>query len=414
MSNNKKIISILATNFAGNKGAAAMLKSLIVNLSLDFSGTLEYNLLSVYPKEDEDQNPYSNLKVVSCKPEQIIFVAFPLAIIFYLVQWIKPLRLLLLKNKILKALYESDLVVDEAGISFVDSRGFVMNTYNFICVATPLLLGKRVVKFSQAMGPFSGWNKLLAKIVLPRIKTICARGKGTYEHLNSLGLQNVALCADGAFVMHDSEESRANINNIIAGDVFYEKQIISVSVSSVVEKYCDKTGIDYIGIMTNFIDHLISNRNYGVIIIANAARKKSTARKNNDLIVGQKIYNKLVYKQGARFYNEEFTPEEIREFIGLSKLMVGSRFHAMIGALYKGVPVLLVGWSHKYKEVLDMFVLGQHSTDYKKLNLQDLIEKFGILEKHAVEIRGNISIYLPDVQKSAYNNISIIISELNA
>lgn len=35
-------------------------------------------------------------------------------------------------DKIIKAYSQCDIVIDEAGISFVDSRGFIMNTYAFV------------------------------------------------------------------------------------------------------------------------------------------------------------------------------------------------------------------------------------------------------------------------------------------
>jgi polysaccharide pyruvyl transferase WcaK-like protein len=182
----------------------------------------------------------------------------------------------------------------------------------------------------------------------------------------------------------------------------------------VVEKYCEKSGLDYKGIMCRFIDHLIQEKGYGVLIIANAARAGKTGRKNNDLPVCQAVYDGVQNKERCRWYPEEFTPEAIREFIGLSQLMVASRFHAMIGALYKGVPVLLVGWSHKYKEVLDMFKLGRSAIDYKKLDYDDLVAAFSALEAEQDEIRTKIRTHLGAVQRCAYKNIEMILEALGA
>lgn len=399
-------ISILATTFAGNKGAAAMLQSVVKNLDPNYS----YNLLSVYPEEDRQQNPYSNLRVVDCKPEKIIFIAFPLAILYFLLNWIQPFRRLLLKHPILGALHEADLVLDVAGITFVDSRGFVMNTYNFICVATPLLLGKKVIKYSQALGPFNNfWNRLWAKMVLPRMEKICARGEITYLHLAELKLKNVELCADGAFIMPDDPVATRNIQTLISGDsLFSSRPIVSISISSVVRKYCAKVGIPYEEIMARFIDHLIENKGYGVVIIANAAREGKSGHKNNDLHVCDHVFGLVKNKEYCRWYHKEFTPEEIRELISLSKLMVASRFHAMIGALYKEVPVLLIGWSHKYKEVLDMFELGRNATDYNTLNLEALLSEFDRFESEAEEIKIKISAHLQKVKESSMKNIHCI------
>ena len=407
----KKVIGITATDFAGNKGAAAMLQAIVKNVKKEIED-VEFKLFSVYPREDESQNPYSYLEVVACKPEQIIFIGFPLAILYKLLCRVSFIKKLLLKNKILKGIDECDFIVDAAGISFVDSRGFVMNTYNFICVATPLLLGKKVIKFSQAMGPFNSfWNKLWAKLTLPHVTKICARGEVTYKHLIQLGLKNVEVCADGAFSMLDDEMSKKQVQAMLETYKLSKGEYVTLSISSVVNKYCKKNNFIYVGKMRELITYL-NDRGYKVLIIANAARKGNSKNKNNDLLVCSEVYGSLENKAGCIWIEEEFTPEVIRELIGNSRMLIASRFHAMIGALEKGIPVLLIGWSHKYKEVLDMFKVGEYATDYKELSFESIIAKFEQLDQDYDSIRASIVNHLDKVKNSSYKNIQIILDEL--
>lgn len=406
-------IGITATDFAGNKGAAAMLQSIVKNIKKQHEA-VEFSLFSVYPAEDRQQNPYDYLKVISTKPEHIIFLAFPFAILYKVLGWIKPFKKLLLKNKILKGFSNCDFVLDVAGISFVDSRGFVMNTYNFICMATPLLLGKKVIKLSQAMGPCkSFFNKLWAKIALPKLDKICSRGQYTHEHLLELGLKNVELCADIAFLMPDDTEAKTKVNKLIEGDDFYNRKFVSLSISSVVYKYCGESGIDYYKIMTEFVSYL-NAKGYGVLLIANAAREGKEKLKNNDLPVGDKLYSMVEQKENVRWYSKEFVPEMIRELISKSEILVASRFHAMIGALEKCVPVLLIGWSHKYKEVLDMFQLGNYAVDFKKLNYSDLTAMFDKVENNREDIVNKIQTNLPNVKNLSAKNFDIVNDKINS
>jgi colanic acid/amylovoran biosynthesis protein len=46
-------------------------------------------------------------------------------------------------------------------------------------------------------------------------------------------------------------------------------------------------------------------------------------------------------------------PFVLKQILGQALLVVGSRFHALVGALSQGVPVLAVGWSHKYPALLE-------------------------------------------------------------
>ncbi|MDR1496074.1 MAG: hypothetical protein LBS67_04045, partial [Clostridiales Family XIII bacterium] len=133
-------VAIVAASFNGNKGAAAMLQSSIKQLWSRYGHQLNINLMSTYPADDRRLNPYDFVKVVSCKPGKLVFLAFPLSIVFKLLSWLPPAKSLLKKNKVIRAFCECDLVIDESGVSFVDSRGPVMNLYAFVTIATPLLL----------------------------------------------------------------------------------------------------------------------------------------------------------------------------------------------------------------------------------------------------------------------------------
>ncbi len=405
----KIVIAITAASYSGNKGAAAMLQSSIRQLHEKYKDRLTINLMSVYPGEDKEQLPWDFINVVSTKPEELLFIAFPLSVLYWLFRWCPPVKWLLKKNHIIRNYLDTNVCLDEAGISFVDSRGFVMNTYAFVCAAVPLLLGVPVVKYSQAMGTFKNpYNRFLAKWILPKLSLICARGQGTYENLRGIGIEkNVKLCADGAFTMADSPEWNKKIDELVKRDSFYNDNVVGLSISSVVQKKCAKLGIDYTGIMVQFIETL-NKKGYPVLMIANAARINSEKSRNNDLLVGDAIYEALKDREMCRWYHEEMEAEQIRALIGKCRFLVASRFHAMIGSLEQKVPVLLVGWSHKYQEVLDMFELGQYAIDFSGLNLEDLVNAFDNFVLAEEEIRGKLEKNLERVQESSYKNIEYI------
>lgn len=402
-------IGITAASYSGNKGAAAMLQSSIKQLHNIYGDRLNINLMSVYPGEDKKQLPFDFINITSTKPEQLLFITFPLAVLYKLFKWCPPIKKLIAKNKIIKTYLKTDLVVDEAGISFVDSRGFVMNTYAFVCAAVPLLVGTPVVKYSQALGTFKNpYNRFLAKWILPKLKLICARGQGTYDNLMGIGIKdNVKLCADGAFSMEDSEYWNAEVNKICGEDSFYNENVVGLSISSVVEKKCAKMGIAYKDTMVSFVNYL-NESGYHVILIANAARINSEKSRNNDLLVGDAIYNDIADKTKVRWYHKEMDAEEIRAYIGKCRYLVASRFHAMIGSLEQKVPVLLIGWSHKYQEVLDMFELGQYAIDFSKLELSELKESFRNFISNEKDIRAKLDKNLDKVLESSKNNIKYI------
>ena len=410
---NKTItIAITAASYSGNKGAAAMLQSSISQLLEAYGERLDIRLMSVYPCEDRRQCPHACVTVVPAQPQKLLFAAFPCAVLYRVAGRCAPVRALLRKNQIL----------DEAGISFSDSRGFVMNTYAFVCMAVPMLLGVPAVKYSQALGPFHNvYNRLLAKLVLPGLKLILARGRLTKAHLCAAGIcKNVHLCADGAFSMpvDASVRKRVQKKSGPAG----KSRMAALSVSSVVEKKCRKAGIDYCRIMAGFIRYL-TNQGWQVFLFPNAARMHSAKPRNNDLMTGDAVAAaywkqensgwKSGMQEGLIWERREMDAEEIRARIAQCEVLVACRFHAMVFALSEQVPVLLTGWSHKYQEVMEQFGLAEYAADFSNLSLEGLCSSFDAFMENQEEIRHRIKKHLPKVQESSRQNVRLIVKLLD-
>ena len=61
----------------------------------------------------------------------------------------------------------------------------------------------------------------------------------------------------------------------------------------------------------------------------------------------------------------ESDPLVLKAIIGQSKLVISSRYHGLINALYQSVPVIATGWSHKYETLLNEYNLGDYMiSDY--------------------------------------------------
>lgn len=397
--------AVIAAAFSGNKGAAAMLESSIHHLSAA-DPSAEFFILSTYPTVDRVLNPFPNVTVLDARPLRLGLIINGAALLHRI---LPPLRGLL-QSAVpeLDALARADVLLDEGGITFVDGRGKFL-IYNVATLTPALMLGTPVVKIAQALGPFAEpLNRGCAKTILPRMAAIVARGETTREHLDSLGLTNVISGADLAFTLSVRPEERRAADRI-ARDFFDKARVVGFSPSAVLARAAAESEQSYVDAVVDQIDLVTQRLRRRVLLVAHSARADTDKRHNNDLPLCRDIYKSLARPDMVLFPDEELPSQVLRSLIARCDLFVASRFHAMISALATGVPVLVLGWSHKYQEVLEMFGLPRWSVPNDDLNLDAFEQHFSALASHRDQVEAQIRSALPRVQQLALEQIALVL-----
>ncbi len=227
------------------------------------------------------------------------------------------------------------------------------------------------------------------------------------ENLLSLNLEKnkIFQCPDAAFAMNVDTPLRPSVLAIEKHTIF-RSPVICFMLSSEVNKLAKETPINYIDTMTSFIKDL-NEKGYNILLLAHSSRKNSDHPKNNDLPLCIEVSQVINNPQKCFLPDEDLNAEELRHLIGKCKYVVTSRFHGMISSLAMGVPVIVIGWSHKYLEILKSFKLHIFFLDYKGISLDKLIDTFATLESTENEIRDKINTRLPQVISDSLKNAQI-------
>ncbi|MCL3862708.1 polysaccharide pyruvyl transferase family protein [Actinotalea sp. K2] len=400
-------VAVIGSALSGNKGAAAMLESGVQQLSARDTRS-RFVLLSMYPRSDAEQNPYPAMRVLDASPLRLGVLINGSALLHRL---LPPLRRTIERAvPEVGALATADVLLDQGGITFVDGRGKFL-IYNVASILPALFVGTPVVKCAQAMGPFrTPLNRLAAKALLPRMAAIVSRGAVTHEHLMGLGLANVTAGADLAFTLevteHDAAIARAAVDMTFFDDD--DGDVVGVSPSAVLRKSAEANGGDYVAEVQRMIDHLTGTLGKKVLLVAHSARAHTDKTHNNDLPLCREVFAGLGHTDRVLFPDAELSSQALRYLIGRCDVFVASRFHAMVSSLAMGVPTLVIGWSHKYREVLDMFGLASWAVGHDAYSDEVFAERIGRLlaEQHAV--REQLVGALPEVKQRALEQIDII------
>lgn len=397
-------IAIIGSALSGNKGAAAMLESSISTLT-DRLGDVQFTLFSMYPDEDSAQNTYPNLRVLDARPVKLGVVINSLALAYRL---LPPMRgLLRRRSASIAALSQADVLLDQGGITFTDGREKFL-LYNVASILPALNTRTPVFKCAQAVGPFTNpINRRVSRIFLPKVRTIVSRGHITHGLALGLGLTNVVEGADYAFALPAPDTVSAEAAYEIPETFFDGADVVGISPSVVVQKKVAARGADYVEILVAFV---AAQRAAGrrVLILPHSARTSTDKTHNNDLPLCRTLAARFEGDSGVFVIQTELSSQDLRHYIGRCTYFVASRFHAMVSALAMGVPTLVIGWGHKYEEVLAMFGLEQWALPHGDLAVERLDADFRELVGAESDVRAALSTHLPDVVARSVSQADLI------
>ena len=399
-------IAIIGAALSANKGAAAMVESVMARLPNEM-GDCHFDILTTYPDADASRIPAgADAAVVGLQPLRLALVEFPIACLALVARTLR-IPLFWVRSRGCRSMLDSSVVVDVAGISFADGRGFAIVVYNALMTGVPLLLGVPTVKAAQALGPFQSIpNKWLAALVLRRVKTVCARGARTREHLDSLGGVNAVDVADLAFSLDEAAGLPSAVSTALGS---IDSNFIVVMPSAVVKGIFESAGGNYVSAMASLVTEIRSKTGRSVVIAPHSYRAGLPEGRMNDGPVCREVAEACAGDSQVLGLDSDLTAGELRHLVALGSVLVTSRFHAMISGLATSTPTVVVGWSHKYKEVLDDFGLSSLGLDSSALNnpseIADVVAR--VLSTRD-ELSQQITAALPAVKVRSLRNFSAI------
>lgn len=397
-------IAIIGSALSGNKGAAAMLESAVQTLDARIDD-VEFTLLSMYPREDEAQNHYDNLRIIPANPKQLGVTINSLALAYRLFPFLRSM--LRRHSRAIRALSEADVLLDQGGITFTDGREKFL-IYNIASILPAFNTGTPVFKCAQAIGPFRNpINRLASKTFLPKVSTIVTRGRITQEFAEGLGLTNLFPGADYAFSLEMSGTEADEVSPFVDLDFFADGGVVGVCPSVVLQRKVEAGGGDYIQTMVDFIQYLQA-QGRKVLLVPHSVRTGTEKTHNNDLPLCREIYQRLNSTRGLVFLDREYSSQQLRYLIGRCDLFVASRFHAMVSSLAMAVPTLVIGWSHKYREVLEMFECEEWAFGHDQLSRDYLTSRFEELTQVREEVKGLLDKNLPVVKERSLAQADLI------
>ena len=404
-----KRIGITAGTLYGNRGAEAMVSTCIEQVKIRYPDA-SLHILSYYPEDDRAERDkmhgsadQSRVYVHSLTPLKLLSSWLPAS--FFALLMPKGRNTGLDRDGLgpLKLIGGLDAVFDVAGVSFIDNR-LKFIPFNVLTLFPFLLNNVKVFKLSQAMGPITNiFNLIAARLILPKLSLLVARGQQTFSFVSTSPIKDLRLTnhPDVSFVLDQSSvtpyQDRA-------------EKAIAVMPSALVAK----NDPQYVSKMVDMMRKL-HDAGYKLTLIAHSWRSNTEKSRNNDLVVARAIQSRL--PSGVDVLGEGLSARELRDVTSRYRCVLTSRFHGLIAALTTLTPVIVIGWSHKYQEVLDDFSFDRSNCiDFKNFDVNSVFKKIEHTVDNGPILSQKIESKLPGIKQKTEEQFLVafnVIDEAN-
>ncbi|MVM32534.1 polysaccharide pyruvyl transferase family protein [Spirosoma sp. HMF4905] len=231
---------------------------------------------------------------------------------------------------------EVNIILDASGFAYGDFWGYEKARYRLTSkLNTWKENNKKIILMPQAFGPFE--SPLLKEEMSSNINLIdliFARDKYSYESIVKINDR-----AENVYLMPD-------FTNILDGKTpeYLEKNTLDIGIipnNKLVESKVFNSKEEYIHYLTQVVLTIQSKNRIPYFLIHEGEK---------DLYIANKTNENLTTK--VKIIKED-NPLYVKGIIGSSKGIITSRFHGLVSALSQAIPCLCLGWSHKYKELLE-------------------------------------------------------------
>jgi colanic acid/amylovoran biosynthesis protein len=227
--------------------------------------------------------------------------------------------------------------------------------------------------------------------------------------VSGLGIDcsRVERAADLAFTLRHDAPLTADIERTL--EALGERPLVVVMPSAVVESWCQRHDIDHTALMAKIVGRACDDLKVAVALVPHAYRKSGRPRRMDDARVCRAIAETLGQRSDVTVIDLDISPPQIRAIVSRAELLVASRFHGMVTGLGSATPTVVVGWGHKYAEVLAQFDAERFALDYSALQTPDVVsDAIEKMWRARSEINGQLQLALEAVQVSAMHNFATL------
>lgn len=297
--------------------------------------------------------------------------------------------------EILKALWRTELLISGGGSLLQDVTGKVSIYYYLLIIFAAKCLGKRVMLYSQGIGPINrNGNRLLTRLVLNHADCITVREENSKEDLREIGLKFKAIevTADPVIDLHAVDPS---LGMPLLKNANPSWDAARTTIGFALRSKDFNTPEKY----QELVDTLETmSARYQLAFIP--------FHYNEDLVILNQL--KATFGQRMTFITDRLSTKEMLAVIGCFEVLIGVRLHSLIFAAVQNV--MPIGVSYDPKIGYFMNTLGMNTLcDVTALNAALLEQEIARLEREKDQVKAHLAAMVDQLKHKIDDNDRLLL-----
>ena len=290
---------------------------------------------------------------------------------------------------LIKALISCKMLLVGGGTLIQDATSTKSLLYYLYIIKAATMLGKKVMLYSNGIGPLKDENRSITKKILDKVDVITLRDELSAKELQALGVKKpkIKLLSDCAFGL--------SVN--LSKQAFREKDYFVVSVRDF--KNLDKSFCDTLASVCDYMSKTYSLTPVFVPF-----------QKSKDKKICAEIMEKM--SQDAEIFDSECDIEELLLLISGAKLCIGMRLHSLIYSVMCNTPVIGLVYDPKVCGFLE-YINQKRYIYTDKLDKSQLLTLLNDCIKNEQSIKSELKNSYLKMREKAKENSLIAIELLN-
>lgn len=268
--------------------------------------------------------------------------------------------------------------------------------YYLTIIKTAHLFGKKVMLYSNGIGPLREEHRKMTRKVLNKADIITLRDEASLNEIKSLGVDKpeIILTADSAF---DIECKTGGENILKMLGIFPDEKYVCFSVRSwkkANDNFCDE--------IAAAADYIIDKYKYKVLFLPMQPERDSDVTHR----IQKLMKNKSMCLDGRNKI------EDIMAVIGKAEFCIGMRLHSLIYAVGSKVPVIGIVYDAKVAGFMD-YIKQKYYIDAENISSTELIKVIDECIPRLPQIKKEIGESLVSLKEKAELNAEYAIKLLN-